>query len=68
MNDYFSSGFLLVKNQVLRVLIGWNRQLLFIKIYAGISKLPESNKGNNQMLFLVFLNFRKVSNHKHWLI
>ena len=31
----FSSRFLLANNQVLRVLIGCNRQLLLIKIYTG---------------------------------
>ena len=66
----FSSGFLLAKNQVLCVLIGCNRQLLLIKIYAGISnifkkvhhllKLRACNKGIKQMLFLLFLNFLKV--------
>ena len=60
----FSSGFLLANSQVLCVLIGCNRQLLLIKIYAGISnifkkvhhllKLRASNKGIKQMLFLLF--------------
>ena len=63
----FSNGFLLAKNQVLSVLIGCNRQLLLIKIYAEISnifkkvhhllKLRASSKGIKQMLFLLFLNF-----------
>ena len=63
----FSGGFLLANNQVSRVLIGYNRQLLLIKIHAGISiifkkvhhllKLRASNKGIKQMLFLLFLNF-----------
>ena len=35
----FSDGFLLAKNQVLRVLIDCNRQLLLIKIYAEISNI-----------------------------
>ena len=57
----------MAKKQVLRVLIGCNRQLLLIKIYAGISnifkivhhllKLRASNKGIKQMLFLLFSNF-----------
>ena len=57
----------MAKNQVLRVLIGCNRQLLLIKIYAGISnifktvhhllKLRASDKGIKQMLFLLFSNF-----------
>ena len=51
----FRSGFLLAKSQILRVLIGCNRQSMLIKIYAGISsifrkvhyllKLRPSNKG-----------------------
>ena len=63
----FSSGFLLTINQVLRDLIGCNKQLLLVKIYVGISnifkkvqhllKLRTSNKGIKQMLFLLFLNF-----------
>ena len=63
----FSCGFLLAKNQVLRVLIGSKRQLLLLKIYSGISnifkkvhhllKLRASNKGIKQMLFLLFLHF-----------
>ena len=63
----FSNGFLLAKNQVLCILTGCNRQLLLIKIYAGISnifktvhhllKLGASNKGIKLMLFLLFLNF-----------
>ena len=63
----FSSGFLLARNQVSDVLIGFNRQLLSIKIYAEISnifkkvhhlqELRASNKGIKQMLFLLFLNF-----------
>ena len=57
----------MANNQVLRVLIGCNRQLLLIKIFTGISnifkkvrhllKLPASSKGIKQMLFLLFLNF-----------
>ena len=56
----------MAKNQVLRVLVGCNRQLLSIKIYAGIAnifrkvhnllKLRASNKGIKQILFLLFLN------------
>ena len=67
----FSSGFLLAKNQVLRVLIGCNRPLLIVKIYAGISnifkkvyyllELRSSNKGIKQMLFLLFLNFLSLT-------
>ena len=63
----FSSGFLLASSQVLCVLFGCNRQLLLIKIYAGISKifkkahhllkLRASNRGIKQMLFLLFSNF-----------
>ena len=66
-NIIFSSGFLLVKNQVFRVLIDCSRQLLLIEIYAGISnilrkvhqllELRASNKGIKQMLLLLFLNF-----------
>ena len=65
----FSNGFLLAENQVFCILIGCNRQLLLIKIDAGISnifktvhhllKLRASNKGIKQMLFLLFLNFLK---------
>ena len=65
--NIFSSGLLFANNQVLRVLIGCNRQLLLTKIYAGISnifktvhhllKLPTSNKGIKQMLSLLFSNF-----------
>ena len=68
----FSSGFLLANNLVLRVLIGYNRQLLLIKIYAGISnifkkvhhllKLQASNKGT--MLFPKFLKCRKLTQIK----
>ena len=63
----FSSRFLLIKNQVLRSLIGCNKQLLLIKIYTGIpnafkkvyhlQKLSESKKGIKQILFFRFLNF-----------
>ena len=73
----FSSGFLWTKNQVLRVLIGCNIQLLSIKIYAGISnifkkvhhllKLRASNKGIKQMLFFLFLNFLMVIKCLLWL-
>ena len=65
-NIIFSSRFLLANSQVLCVLIGCNRQLLLIKIYAGISnilkkvhhllKLRPSNKGIKQMFFLLFSN------------
>ena len=67
----FSSRFLLANSQVLCVLIGCNRQLLLIKIYAGISnifkkvhhllKLQASNKGIKQMLLLLFSNFLNSS-------
>ena len=64
---FLAADFYLADNQVLHVLIGCNRQLLLIKVYAGISnifkivhhllKLRASNKGIKQMLFLLFSNF-----------
>ena len=63
---------LLANNQVLRVLIGCERQLLLIKTYAGISnifkkvhyqlKLRASKNGIKQMLLLLFSNFLTQKN------
>ena len=60
----FSSGFLLTKTKDYRILIGCNRHLLLIKIYAGISnifnkvddllKLQESNKGIKHVIPFIF--------------
>ena len=63
----FSSGFLLAKNHVLRVLIVCTRQLLLIKTYVAISKIFKkvhhllklwaTNKEIKKTLLLLFLNF-----------
>ena len=71
----FSSGFLLAKNQVLHVLIGFNRQLLLIKIYAGIAnifkkvhhllELRAFSKGIKQMLIPSIFNLPYAHLHFH---